>query len=212
MKCRILIIICGLCASVVANAEIYTWVDSSGVRHYSDVAQGQNAKKADLSKLQSVQSNGSALRFARHLAAEKKKARQKPKPPKITKPKPHEVFHKGRNGQIPVSVSVPNGGLKNGESLRYTLDGKITSFSPTTQTSLTLSNLKRGTHAIKVAIVKNNKVLAQSQSVKFRARPSLASRSHGNNQVLIPTSAIRKFQHERQSTGVGNNSNRNAKH
>lgn len=70
MKKRMLLFVLAALACSSAHAKVYTWVDDSGVRHYTDVAQNQGAKQADLSKLQSVESNGSALKFASQLETE----------------------------------------------------------------------------------------------------------------------------------------------
>ena len=75
-KQTVIILIVTLCCSQVAGATVYTWVDQSGVRHYSGQPAGPNAQKAHLSKLQKVQSNGSALKFAHELEAKKKKEKR----------------------------------------------------------------------------------------------------------------------------------------
>ncbi|NNC24029.1 DUF4124 domain-containing protein [Salinisphaera sp. USBA-960] len=74
MNTRTIMVLSGLLVCGAANATIYTWVDSSGVRHYSDIAQNKKAEKVDLSRLQAVQSNGNALEFVRSHAATPQKS------------------------------------------------------------------------------------------------------------------------------------------
>lgn len=74
--------ICG-----AADATIYTWVDDNGVKHFSDIAGSPAASKADPGKLQTVESDGSALAFARRLAAQKVRKKQqakRPEPPETS--------------------------------------------------------------------------------------------------------------------------------
>ncbi|HET7370536.1 MAG TPA: DUF4124 domain-containing protein [Gammaproteobacteria bacterium] len=144
-------------------ATLYKWTDKNGVVHYSDKPH-EGAKPVDLPGLSSFSVPSPPTRAAGQNEAE-------PANPytdfSITSPKPEETIQ-ADNGQVPVTVAI-NPALRRGQSLVYMLDSQRA--GSTDATSITLGNVNRGTHTLKVMVVNGSgETIAQAPAVTFHVR------------------------------------------
>lgn len=160
-----------------AQADIYTWVDASGVRHYSDSPRDSRAKRADLPGIQSVEGNLDALQQLQDQArANQATATDAPdsRTPSLTEPAAGTTFRDAR-GIVPVTVTI--GGsteLRSGEQITYYLDGSPIPESPTDRTRLELGNVPRGTHTLSAALLYQGRELRRTAPVTFYMQPPSA--------------------------------------
>lgn len=163
--------------ATAAQADIYTWVDAQGVRHYSDSAAQDGARRANLPGLQSVEGNPQALRQLQARAANNDSdspAGGDSRTPQIVSPEPEQTFRDGR-GIVPVSVLIGGAaGLRNGEQVTYYLDGSPIPQSPTDQTQLQLGNVPRGAHTLSAALLYEGTELGRTAPVTFYMQPPSA--------------------------------------
>lgn len=178
MKTNVLSALILLFAAGSAQAAIYTWVDPQGVRHYSDNASTPTARQAQLPGLQAADGNADALRElqaqADSAAADTSANTGDPRAVVFTQPSDGQTL---RNTQAQVSVALTIGGtsaLKDGEQITYYLDGKPIPDMPTTQTRLTLAQVRRGTHTISAALSYRGREIKRTTPLTFHMQPPSA--------------------------------------
>ena len=165
-------------AASVAQADIYTWVDAQGVRHYSDSAAHGGAKRANLSGLQSADGNPQALEQLRAMSpsanAGSRAESADSRLPRILRPQSEETFRDAQ-GIVPVSVTIGGAdGLRDGEQITYYLDGSPIPQSPTDQTTLQLGNVPRGSHTLSAALLYQGREIRRTEPVTFYMQPPSA--------------------------------------
>lgn len=175
-KCCVLILL--LCAVSAAQAQVFTWVDAQGVRHYSDSAPASGAKRAKLPGLQKADGNPEALDQLRERAASQRASEARStsgsRTPTIVSPQPEQTF---RGGERVLPVSIRIGGaaaLRDGEQITYYLDGSPIPQSPIAQTQLELGNVPRGAHTLSAALLYDGKEVGRSAPVTFYMKPPSA--------------------------------------
>ena len=167
-----------------AQADVYTWVDAQGVRHYSDSAAGNGAKRANLPGLQSVDGNPDALQQLQAASdrARAKKQTASSRMPELISPEPEQTFRDAR-GIVPVSVSISGTrALRDGEQITYYLDGSPIPQSPTDATQLELGNVPRGMHTLSAALLYQGTEIRRTDPVTFYMKPPSAISPVNNNQ------------------------------
>lgn len=163
--------------TVVGHAEIYTWVDAQGVRHYSDNARSGNAKRATLPGVQSMAGDPDALERLRSSQTSTESTNDgapASRTPELVEPQPGATI---RDAGGVVSVTVTIGGssaLRSGEQLTYYLDGSPIPQSPTDQTRLRLAKVPRGTHTLSAALLYQGRELRRTEPVTFYMKPPSA--------------------------------------
>lgn len=169
-----------------ASAEIYTWVDAQGVRHYSDSASQGGARRADLPGLQNADGNPQALEQLRAVA-EATNRRSGPesadsRSPQMLRPESEETFRDAQ-GIVPVAVTIGGAdGLRDGEQITYYLDGSPIPESPTDQTQLQLGNVPRGAHTLSAALLYQGREIRRTAPVTFYMQPPSAISPLNTNQ------------------------------
>ncbi len=147
-----------------ATAGIYKWVDENGKIHYSD-SEVEGAEQVELPK--AVTYTPTATNPA---------AGDETKPEEnlgytnmsIVKPKMNETI-RNNNGDVDVGIDLTPG-LKPGNSITLYLDGKE-ALRGSTQTSITLSKVERGTHTLRASVFdKNSVALISSNSIIFHLK------------------------------------------
>lgn len=176
MKTSIALLLLALAAVGTAQADIYTWVDAQGVRHYSDSAKSQGAKRANLPGLQTVDGNPDALQELQAASdrARSRKNNAESRMPTLVSPEPEQTFRDAR-GIVPVSVEISGSPeLRDGEQITYYLDGSPIPQSPTDDTQLSLGNVPRGTHTLSAALLYQGTELRRTEPVTFYMKPPSA--------------------------------------
>lgn len=166
-------------AACTAHAEIYTWVDSQGVVHYSDTPRSTRATPARLPGLQAADGNDNALRELQ--AQADRAAAAQPSAPTgnghaliLTSPRDEQTLRDAQQ-QVPVALTV--GGqdtLPAGEQLIYYLDDQAVPQMPTTQTRLTLGSVARGAHTLSVALLYRGQEIKRTAPLTFYMQPPSA--------------------------------------
>ncbi len=164
---RNLIALTFACLSFAAAAgDVYRWVDSSGVVHYSDKPQAPNDKPAVLPHLQTYAPGAAPSAFAQDAAA----AGTGPAAAAIaiTSPEPDETI-RDAEGKFTVTVSA---NPQHGEGLVFYLDGTAQNAQPTPSTAFLYSAVERGDHSVSAALVAGNgKELARTEAVTIHMKP-----------------------------------------
>lgn len=173
-----------LCLAWQAQAEIYTWVDAQGVRHYSDSPTSSQARPADLPGIQRADGNPDALA---RLQAQVQQGMTTDDPPAaagagspqsripdLVEPLAESTFRDAR-GIVPVAVNI-NGTptLSPGEQITYYLDGSPIPQSPSDQTQLQLGNVPRGAHTLSAALLFRGREIRRTAPVTFYMQPPSA--------------------------------------
>ena len=166
---RILICVLSLLVSTAVLADdVYRWVDSHGVVHYSDKPPTKQAKPVALPPLQTYHSDSESDPF--NLPPPTPEA-AKPPPaptPKIVQPADQATI-RDPVGRIDVKVDVK---LDKGQGLLYTVDGQARNKKPVQTTSFQLTGVYRGTHSIGVQLTDaNGKVVSQAAPVTVYMKP-----------------------------------------
>lgn len=174
---KLCVLILLLCVAV-AQAEIFTWVDAQGVRHYSDSAAKNGAERADLPGLQNADGNPQALNQLRQRAAANRESSSQAalgsRTPTIVSPQPEQTFRDGQ-GILPVSIRIGGAAaLRDDEQVTYYLDGSPIPQSPTAQTQLQLGNVPRGAHTLSAALLYQGKEVGRTAPVTFYMQPPSA--------------------------------------
>ena len=171
MKSRACLFLFPLLLPALCSAEIYKWVDSAGVTHFSDQRPAnQKAEKLDIkpSDISVMRSDGGATQPATP------KPRADAKPPyqsiKITSPGNDQAV-RANDGVVKVRCQVtPALDTRHHHKLRFVIDGKPLGSVGTT-CDLTLNALDRGTHTVAVEIIdKQGKTLLRSATHSFHVK------------------------------------------
>jgi len=165
-------------AATLAHAEIFTWVDAQGVRHYSDSATQSGANRADLPGLQRAEGNPQAAEQLRARAAANRErlanATRGSRTPVIVSPESEQTFHGGQ-GIVPVAILIGGAAaLRDGEQITYYLDGSPIPQSPTQRTQLQLGNVPRGSHTLSAALLYEGSEIGRTSPVSFYMQPPSA--------------------------------------
>jgi len=145
---RIALLLAGLLLSLAAQPqEIYRWVDKDGIVHYEDQPGAPDAKRVELVGLSTYE--------AEAVSAES----GEPEPPpsvgpiygslSIVEPAPDETFF-GAGITVPLLAEL-DGTLRPGHSLVFFFNGNR--VPNTDGMSAELSNLDRGTHFLRAAVL-----------------------------------------------------------
>lgn len=172
---KLCVLIVFLGAATAAPAEIFTWVDARGVRHYSDTSAANGAQRAELPGLQSADGNPQALKQLQQRAAEQRASRSRAtRTPEIVSPRPEQTFRDGE-GILPISVTIGGSAtLRDSEQLTYYLDGSPIPQSPVTRTQLQLGNVPRGAHTLSAALLHAGREVERTAPVTFYMQPPSA--------------------------------------
>lgn len=169
------IIFLSLVFSLTSSAEVYTWVDENGNRHYGDDAPS-HASKAVLPAIHKLKDVSAPK--------ESKQATSTPDNPsnefagytklEIISPSEEQVITMGEAGQVSVQINVYPP-LQPGHQLALLLNGKVAKRD--TQASFTLENIDRGSHLLQVQVKKQGKTLLSSPKRRIHVqRPSILNR------------------------------------
>ena len=167
---RIALILAGVLLSLAAAPqEIYRWVDKDGVVHYADQPGAPDAKRVHIANANEYEATPSEL-------GEVATYTQPPAPLPydsltITQPTPDQMFF---GGDATVTAAAELGGtLQSEHTLVFFVDGNRVAAE--SGGSALLSNLERGSHFLRAAILdQNGALLLQSPQVTFHVRmPSI---------------------------------------
>jgi hypothetical protein len=168
---RKLLILPLACLSLAAAAgDVYRWVDSNGVVHYSDKPLAPNDKPAALPHLQTYAPGAAPTGFA---PAPGGAAAAKPAGPAITiaSPAPDETI-RDAEGKFTVTV---NAELQSGEGLIFFLDGSPENPQPTPSTAFLYTGVERGEHSVSAALIgAGGEELARTEAVAIHVKPPSA--------------------------------------
>lgn len=166
-RMRLITICLLLIFSLPVQAQVYRWVDSHGVTHYSDTPHRKTAKPVKLPTLQTYRP-AKLPATERAGTQEKTKVEEPPVAPRIVKPRPKATI---RDAQLRVSVDV-NAALKPQQGLLYELDGQPQNNTPTRKTHYRLHDVFRGSHTITVVLTDaSGAPLAKSKPVTIYMKP-----------------------------------------
>ncbi|MEW5757615.1 MAG: DUF4124 domain-containing protein [Pseudomonadota bacterium] len=167
---RILLILCLVClASATAFGDTYKWIDKNGNTVFGDTppADAQGLERIGTPRLQNT------LPAAKPLTTATPRAEQ-PRMPEvsdyrrlvITSPAQDEAV-RSNSGDLTVSTQVePALDVTSGHRMRVYLDGQ--EMTAVEASSVTLSNVERGTHSVRVEIIDaNNTPLKSSETHTF---------------------------------------------
>jgi hypothetical protein len=167
---RIALILAGLMLSLAAEPqEIYRWVDKNGVVHYEDQPGAPDAELVQIARSNEYeatpQESGGGETYNEPAG-----------PPlydslSITQPTPDQVFF-GADAGVTVSAEL-GGALEPDHTLVFFLNGNR--LPAADGASVQLSNLERGTHFLRAAVLdQNGAPLISSQQITFHVRlPSI---------------------------------------
>jgi hypothetical protein len=167
---RIALILAGLMLSLAAEPqEIYRWVDKDGVVHYADQPGAADAERIEIAssnEYEATPPEPGAIATSRQPAS--------PQPYEsltITQPEPDQVFF-GADANVPVAAEI-GGTLESDHTLVFFVDGNRVPDAGGGSTELT--NLARGTHFLRAAVLdQNGAPLISSQQITFHVRlPSI---------------------------------------
>ena len=161
-----LILACLGCAMASAD-DVYRWVDSNGVVHYSDKPQAPNDKPAVLPHLQTY-APGATPPGLPAAPAGASPARPAVAAIEITSPEPEETI-RDAEGKFTVTVGASPAA---GQGLIFYLDGTPQNEQPTPSTAFLYTGVERGQHSIAVALMgANGQELAHSDTVTIFMKP-----------------------------------------
>ena len=161
-----LILACLGCAMASAD-DVYRWVDSNGVVHYSDKPQAPNDKPVVLPHLQTYAPGAAPAGLAPASAGG---GPAKPAAPAIaiTSPEPEETI-RDAEGKFTVTVSAAP---EPGEGLIFYLDGTAQNEQPTPSTAFLYTGVERGQHSVAAALMgANGQEVAHSDTVTIFMKP-----------------------------------------
>ncbi|MGB5132194.1 MAG: DUF4124 domain-containing protein [Steroidobacteraceae bacterium] len=169
---RTALILAGLMLSLAAEPqEIYRWVDKDGVVHYADQPGAPDAKRVEIAVSNSYEATPPG-------AGEPSTPSRGPAPIlydslTITQPSPDQVFF-GADATVTAAAEL-GGSLEPGHTLVFYLDGNQVPAEG--GGSAQLSNLYRGTHFLRAAVLdENGAPLISSGQIPFHVRmPSINS-------------------------------------
>lgn len=167
MRAILTLLLIGLCAQ--SGAATYRWVDDAGQVHYSDRPR-EGAVKVELRSAQSYQQPRAAESRKPVAQPAARPVSEAPVNPyasvRIVRPAPQETY-RNIGGQLPVTLSL-NPGLRGGHRVRVYYDGIELSSWPGDMLSHTLSDVYRGEHNLRAAVVDaQGREIASSETVTF---------------------------------------------
>lgn len=158
-----------LCLCAQAAGAAYRWVDESGQVHYSDRPR-EGATRIELGGAQTYQ--GPRAPATRPASTQEGGATPPAAPAEIytslrvVRPGPEETY-RNIGGQLPVTLSL-SPALKPGHSVRVYYDGGQVTAWPEKMLSFTLTDIYRGEHNLRAAIVDaQGREVASSESTTF---------------------------------------------
>jgi len=174
-------------------STIYKWTDSNGVVHYADHP-APGSHKVDVGSPQTVPAgqvpkdlrtggNGSSgQQGANHQAAGYRSL-------SLTHPSPKQTI-RNNQGKLGVVYSLqPHLRVRRGDRVEVLLDGKV--VKTTAGGSVTLGNIDRGTHTVRVQVVDHSgKTLIRSSRHTFYMKRAFIHRNNGmmmNRAPAMPT-------------------------
>ncbi len=153
-----------------AADEVYRWVDSSGVVHYSDKPQAPTDKPVALPHLQTYKP-GAAPAGAAGATDQPGAGRPAASEISISSPAQDETI-RDAEGKFTVTVSA---NPQAGQGLIYYLDGAAQNRQPTPSTAFLYSGVERGEHRVAAALVDGNgDEVARSAEVTINMKPPSA--------------------------------------
>ncbi len=167
---RTALILAGLMLSLAAGSqEIYRWVDKDGVVHYADQPGAPNAERVEIAN--SNQYEATAADSGGSAGYRQPQAPTRYVSLTITEPAANQVFF-GADASI-TAVAELGGELESDNTLVFFLDGNRVPAEG--EGAVQLSNLERGTHFLRAAVLdQNGQPLISSQQVSFHVRmPSI---------------------------------------
>ncbi len=146
----------------VASADVYKWSDEDGNVHYSDRSPEEGMKQMELPK--SVVYTPPRLPSTGSRSAARESPTAKYASLAISRPEMNETVH-SNEGIVQIEYDLAPA-LKPGDKYRLLLDGKRIQ-DLTTQSSVSLHNVDRGSHTIVVQVMREGAVIIASKSVIF---------------------------------------------
>ncbi len=196
MKVQLIPSLCTLFGVLVvplaASQVAYTWVDESGVTHFSDTP-NQGAKTIALPNMEAtspapkVESTESLAEQAAVEALTEKAEQspaiqsEKPQPLQLTikNPQHGDTIHSNR-GLLSIQLEL-NRKLGIGEQLQLLLDGNPYG-APQNSTNWQLSNIDRGTHTLSIHAKRSGKLIASTSPITVHLhRASVKPSTKGAN-------------------------------
>ena len=168
---RIALILAGMLLSLAAEPqEIYRWVDKDGVVHYADQPGAPDAERVEIAN--SNEYEATPPDFGGGSTYNQPQAPPSYSSLTITSPAPDEVFF-GADAVITGTAELA-GALQSDHTMVFFLDGKRMEAQGK---SVQLSNVERGTHFLRAAVLdQNGALLLSSQQITFNVRmPSINS-------------------------------------
>jgi len=161
------------CLSLAAVAgDVYRWVDSSGVVHYSDKPQAPSDKPAVLPHLQTYAPGAAPTGFTPDTGAAGP-AKAIAAAITIASPEQDETI-RDAEGKFTVTV---NASPQPGEGLIFYLDGTAQNEQPTPSSAFLYSGVERGDHSVSAALVgSNGQELARTEAVTIHMKPPAVRR------------------------------------
>ncbi|KLN65504.1 MULTISPECIES: DUF4124 domain-containing protein [Vibrio] len=154
-----------LISSTCYTQTIYTWVDDSGARHFSDSRAVEHATSIELPKLEQ---SASPHQVSEPLAQDNNQdiqyqtATPTPLVINITDPE-HDSTQRSNNGSLELHAKL-NRELNVGEQLQLIVNGSKYGV-PTTTAEWHLKNLDRGAHSFLIQAFRYGKLIASSKSI-----------------------------------------------
>lgn len=184
---RTVLLVAGLLLPLVASPqEIYRWVDKDGVVHYADQPGAPNAERIDVT---SFERETDEPQDSREFLYQREDEPEPEGPPygslTLASPTLDEVFF-GTDVTVNVQVEA-DAELRPGDELLVFVDGaRVPNVSGM---GATLSNLPRGTHFVRAAIIDSaGEVLITSEQVTFHVRQqSIATPPTGPRPTPLPS-------------------------
>lgn len=183
MPRRLLLLLVSLLMPVLAIAQVYSWVDSKGMTHYTDAPPpGSNAQPVNLAVSPSVGPSPNAVQVADY-----DRLSNKPQPLKeatlavsLITPEAESTLRDNTGDVVFQAAITPT--PPSDFSLRFILDGKPVA-TVKNALAVRLQNLDRGTHRTHVELYgKDGTILAKSTPITFylhRARISAPPKPKG---------------------------------
>lgn len=162
-----------LFTTLMAEAEVYTWINEHGVRVYGDEPP-EHAKKAKLPKIQSLPEVKSP-----------KKGQETPKPTEsnrfsgyqqfeVLTPEEEQIVHFGESGNVNVQLQL-HPALQIGHKVTLLLNGKPVDTAAALQ--FQLESLSRGSYLIQAQVKHQGRLLISTPKRRIHVqRPSILNR------------------------------------
>lgn len=157
------------------SAEVYTWINSEGVREYGDEPP-KDAKKASLPAIQSMSKEAFSGKKNNDLETKTESSGFSGyKKLMILNPKQNYTLETGAAGTLQVELAVEPS-LQPGHEITLFLNGRP--INTASQLQFTLNNLDRGSHLLHAHIKHRGTLLVSTNKRRFHVqRPSIRNRS-----------------------------------